>query len=62
LAAAIDGLLDIDSDRLDDTELAVAVVEVHRQQARLAAAVTRLTAVADARRVWAEDGSRSCGA
>jgi Domain of unknown function (DUF222) len=62
LTAAIDGLLDIDPDVLDDTELAEAVVEVHRQQARLAAAVTRLTAAADARRVWADDGSRSCGA
>jgi hypothetical protein len=62
LTAAIDGLLDVDPDTLDDTELAAAVVRLHRQQARLAAAVTRLTAAADARRVWADDGSRSCGA
>ena len=62
LTAAIDGLLDIDPDVLDDAQLAEAVVELHRQQARLAAAVSRLTAAADARRVWADDGSRSCGA
>jgi hypothetical protein len=62
LSAAIDGLLEVDPDTLDDTELGEAVVALHRQQARLAAAVTRLTAAADARRVWAEDGSRSCGA
>ena len=62
LTAAVDGLLDVDPDTLADTELAEAVVELHRQQARLAAAVTRITAAADARRVWADDGSRSCGA
>ena len=62
LTAAIDGLLDVDPDTLADTELAKAVVELHRQQARLAAAVTRITAATDARRVWADDGSRSCGA
>jgi Domain of unknown function (DUF222) len=62
LTAAIDELLEVDPDALDDTELAAAVVGLHRQQARLAAAVTRLTAAADARRVWADDGSRSCGA
>jgi hypothetical protein len=62
LTAAIDGLLGLDPDTLDDTELADAVVALHRQEARLAAAITRVTAAADARRVWAEDGSRSCGA
>jgi hypothetical protein len=62
LTAAIDDLLDLDGDTLADTELAEAVVELHRQQARLAAAVSRITAAADARRVWADDGSRSCGA
>jgi Domain of unknown function (DUF222) len=62
LSAAIDELLDVDADTLANTEVVEAVVELHRQQARLAAAVTRLTAAADARRVWADDGSRSCGA
>jgi hypothetical protein len=62
LTAAVDGLLGVDADTLADTELVEAVVELHRQQTRLAAAVTRITAAADARRVWADDGSRSCGA
>ena len=62
LAAAVDGLLGLDADTLGDAELADAVVVLHRLQARLAAAVTGVTAAADARRVWADDGSRSCGA
>jgi hypothetical protein len=62
LTAAIDDLLGVDPDTLEDAELADAVVRLHCQQARLAAAVTRMTAAADARRIWADDGSRSCGA
>ena len=61
LANAIDGLLNLDPDGLGDTELAEVTLELHRQQARLAAAVTRVTAAVDARRVWADDGSRSAG-
>jgi hypothetical protein len=38
--AAIDELLDVDVDTLADTEVVEAVVQLHRQQARLAAAVT----------------------
>jgi Domain of unknown function (DUF222) len=62
LAAAIDSLLTLDPDTLDDAELPDAVVALHRQQARLAAATARLTAALDARPMWAGDGSRSCGA
>jgi Domain of unknown function (DUF222) len=62
VAGAIDALLALDPDTLDDRELADLVVELHRQQARLAAAATRVTAAVDARGVWGEDGSRSCGA
>jgi Domain of unknown function (DUF222)/HNH endonuclease len=62
LASAVGALLRLDPDGLDDAELADAVVGLHRQQARLAAATARLTAALDARRVWADDGSRSCGA
>ena len=62
LEAAIDELLDLDPDTLGDAKLAEAVAELHRQQARLAAAATRVIAAVDARRVWADDGSRSCGA
>jgi Domain of unknown function (DUF222) len=62
LASAIDALLTLDPDTLDDAELADVVVGLHRQQGRLAAATARLTAEMDARRMWADDGSRSCGA
>jgi Domain of unknown function (DUF222) len=62
LSAVLDGLVDLDPDTLDDGELGEAVVELQRQQARLAAATARLTAAFDARRTWADDGSRSCGA
>jgi hypothetical protein len=58
----MDALSVVDPDTLDDADLAEAVVEVHRQQARLAAVATRLTAALDGRRTWADDGSRSCGA
>ena len=62
LAGAIDALLALDPDTLDDRGLAALAVELHRQQSRLAAATTRVTAAVDGRGVWAEDGSRSCGA
>jgi hypothetical protein len=62
LASAVTGLLTLDPDSLDDAELADAVVRLHRHGARLAAATARLTAAMDTRRLWADDGSRSCGA
>jgi hypothetical protein len=62
LASAVTGLLTLDPNSLDDAELADAVVGLHREWARLAAAMARLTAAMDTRRVWADDGSRSCGA
>ncbi|MGH9113033.1 MAG: DUF222 domain-containing protein [Acidimicrobiales bacterium] len=62
VASAIDALGALDPDTLDDGELAETVVALHRQQARLAAAATRLTAALDSRGGWADDGSRSCGA
>jgi hypothetical protein len=62
VAEAIDALLALDPDTLDDRELAELAVAMHRQQSRLAAAATRVTAALDARGVWGEDGSRSCGA
>jgi hypothetical protein len=58
----VDELLGVDPDSLSDSELAEAMVELRRAQARLAAATVRLTAVFDTRRVWAADGSRSAGA
>src|SRR5918994_4595605 len=62
VAEAIDALLALDPDTLDDRELAELAVEGHRPQSRLAAAATRVTAAVDARGVWGEGGSRSCGA
>jgi Domain of unknown function (DUF222) len=62
VARGVDALQAIDPDTLDDGELANVVVELHRQQSRLAAATTRFTAALDARGVWADDGSRSCRA
>ncbi len=62
LAGEIDALSAVDPDALDDGELGEAVVELQRQRARLAAVSHRLTAALDARRVWADDGSRSAGA
>ena len=62
LRAALDSLAGIDPATLDDTALTETVVEVQRQQARLAAEATRLTAALEARRTWDDDGSRSCGA
>jgi Domain of unknown function (DUF222) len=62
LTAAIHGLLDMDPDTIDDTELAAAVVELRRQQARLAAATAQVTASFEARQIYADDGSRSAGA
>jgi hypothetical protein len=55
--AALDGLLAVDPARVGDDELAAAVVDLRRQQARLAAATVELTAAFDARRVWAGSGS-----
>jgi hypothetical protein len=62
VTAAIDGLVGLDPDTLGDAELAEAVVELRRQQARLAAATARVTASFEARRIYAADGSRSAGA
>ena len=59
LAEAVDALLSVDPDGLTDAELAAAMIDLRRQQSRLAAAVSDLTAAFDARRVWAGDGSRS---
>jgi hypothetical protein len=59
LARAIDGLLDVDPQAASDHELAGAMVGLRREQARLAALVSELTAAFEARQVYAEDGSRS---
>jgi Domain of unknown function (DUF222) len=59
---AIDDLLALDPDMLTDAELDEAVIAVHRQSHRLAAAGARLLARWDRRGVWTGDGSRSAAA
>jgi hypothetical protein len=59
LAEALDGRFHVEPDELGDGELAEAMVDLRRQQARLAAVVAETTAAFDARQVHAEDGARS---
>ena len=63
LIDAVDELCDTDVASLSDDELHRAVVEMHTiRTARLVAVQSRLLAEWDARRTWADDGSRSAGA
>ena len=59
LGDAVEEVLALDGDDLTDDELRAAMIELRRAQSRLAAAVTELTATFDARRAWADDGSRN---
>ena len=59
LSDAVTGLLGLDVDDLSDADLAAAMTGLRRELSRLAAALADLTAAFDARRVWADDGSRS---
>ncbi len=62
LAEEIDRLLEVDAQALSAGELHDLVVEVHRQASRLAAASTQLVGAWDARRIWADNGSKSAPA
>ena len=59
VADAVDEVLALDGDDITDDDLRTAMVELRRVQSRLAAVVTQLTARFDARRAWADDGSRN---
>ena len=59
LVAGIDGLLGVDVGGLSDAELHDVVIGVERQASRLAAGRARVLAEWEARKVWADDGSRS---
>jgi Domain of unknown function (DUF222) len=59
LAAAVDGLLDVDVDALDDVQLRKFVVGVACQEARLAAAKARVVHRWESSAGWAADGSRT---
>ena len=62
LSAAIDELLDVDPTTLDDAELHALVVGIGRQSNRLHAAWCRAIRQWDARRIWADNGSKAAGA
>jgi hypothetical protein len=59
LRAGVDALLDVEPADASDAELSEALVALHRERQRLEAAQARLTAVWDARMVWADDDARS---
>lgn len=60
--AGLDRALGVDVGGLTDAELADAVVEVHRAEARLAAVKARLVAGFDARHAYAADGAQTAAA
>jgi Domain of unknown function (DUF222) len=60
--AAIDALAAVDVDALGDDDLHQLTVGLCRLTARLAALRARVTGTWDARKVWAEDGSRTAAA
>ncbi|MCU1499763.1 MAG: endonuclease [Acidimicrobiales bacterium] len=62
LSTAIDEVLALDPDGLDDAALDAKLLEVHRQADRLEAAKAQLTSAWDRRGVWREDGSKAAGA
>jgi Domain of unknown function (DUF222) len=59
LAAAVEGLLDVDVDVLDDAALNASVLGVVREEARLAAVKARLVRRWESSAGWAADGSRT---
>ena len=59
LSQAIDALAALDPDRLPDGKLHNVVCALEREESRFAAARARLIAAWDARRVWADDGSKA---
>lgn len=62
LASAIDALAAVDTILLADQELHDQVIALQHEMSRLAAIRARLVAAWDARRLWADDGSKSATA
>ncbi|MCU1461139.1 MAG: hypothetical protein JWO37_1214, partial [Acidimicrobiales bacterium] len=62
LAAAVDELFALDPDALSDAELHETVIGLQREESRFAAARARLLAAWDARKIWADDGSKAAAA
>ena len=59
LTAAVDALLELDVDALDDDALGELVVGLHREESRQAAVKARLLRRWEAAAMWAADGSRT---
>lgn len=62
LTTAIDELLALDADSIDDTGLHELVVELGRQSSRLEAAWCGVIRSWDRRQIWADNGSKAPGA
>jgi hypothetical protein len=62
LGQANDALAAVDLDAVDDRVLGEVLVEVHRQEARLAANKARVMGAFDVRRGYAVDGSKTAAA
>jgi Domain of unknown function (DUF222) len=62
LRQANDALAALDTDTVPDEELEPSIVALHREAARLAAQMARLTGDYDQRRVFRSDGSKSAAA
>ncbi|MCU1463094.1 MAG: hypothetical protein JWO37_3169, partial [Acidimicrobiales bacterium] len=52
----------VDPDALSDAELHETVIGLQREESRFAAARARLLAAWDARKIWADDGSKAAAA
>ena len=62
LESALDALVDVDPIEFSDGQVHRALIELHAQQARLAAVALKFASSWDARRTWAENGSKSAQA
>lgn len=62
LESALDRLVEVDPLAMSDGQVHRQLVELQRQQARLAATTMRLASSWETRRSWAEDGSKSAAA
>ena len=62
LFSAIDEVASVDPDALSDAELHQSVIDLERANSLLAAARARRLAAWDARKTWADNGSKSAKA
>ena len=62
LAEAVTELESIDIESISDAALHESLIEIQREQTRLAAVLTARVSAWSARKAWADDGSKSAGA